>query len=235
MLKSSKLNYLSAILNLQPAWKYKGLKTCPYAGQCASVCLQLTGRNRFDGSRLARERRTKLYVNNKAEFYSLLGQDIEALVRKAKRDKFTGVSVRLNGLSDIPFELDIVRDGKNIFELYPRVQFIDYTKDFTRFDRELPKNYHLTYSLNEQSNISIPAKVFALGYNVAAVFTTSDLPKTMTLENITYPVINGDISDLRHLDPRGCIVGLKFKRPFNRKSGKAMGPEKAPNFVILGQ
>jgi hypothetical protein len=47
--------------------------------------------------------------------------------------------------------------------------------------------------------------VIAAGGNVAVVF--NELPETY----LGKPVINGDESDLRFLDPKGVIVGLKAK------------------------
>jgi hypothetical protein len=56
-----------------------------------------------------------------------------------------------------------------------------------------------------------------MGGNVAVVF--DKLPSTWK----GYPVINGDESDLRFLDPKNVIVGLKAK-------GK--GKKDASGFVI---
>jgi hypothetical protein len=49
-------------------------------------------------------------------------------------------------------------------------------------------------------------KVLEGGGNVAAVFSCQ-LPDSWH----GYTVINGDLSDLRFLDRRGCVVGLKAK------------------------
>ena len=40
-------------------------------------------------------------------------------------------------------EKDIIKDNKNIFELFSDVDFYDYTK---LINRKIPKNYQLTYS-----------------------------------------------------------------------------------------
>jgi hypothetical protein len=45
-----------------------------------------------------------------------------------------------------------------------------------------------------------------LGWNVAAVFR-NEIPSEWN----GYPVIDGDESDTRFLDPQGVIVGLKAK------------------------
>ena len=66
-------------------------------------------------------------------------------------------------------------------------------------------NYHLTFSRSEsnQAHCEIIAK---LGGNVACVFR-NELPSTWQGKR----VINGDESDLRFRDPKGCIVGLVEK------------------------
>ena len=53
--------------------------------------------------------------------------------------------VRMNGSTDIAWE-GIRVDGKNVFEIFPDVHFVDYCKNPKRFDRPLPKNYNLTFS-----------------------------------------------------------------------------------------
>ena len=111
---------------------------------------------------------------------------------------------RLNGTSDIRWEKLKVREGKNIFELYPDVQFYDYTKNPKRFDGSMPSNYHLTFSRSEDNDKHAMA-ILGKGYNVAMVF--NKLPETYK----GYRVVNGDETDLRFLDEQGVIVGLKYK------------------------
>ncbi len=217
MAKSIDLGYLSAVLQLQPVFRHNGLNTCPNAGHCARTCLQTTGRNRFDSAKLARIRKTKLYIDHRDTFYRALIKDIETLERHAKRLKLKP-TVRLNGLSDISFELDnVLGTGKSIFELFPHIQFIDYTKVESRFDSKLPVNYHLTYSVNENTPIGFTDKVFKLGYNCAVVFSG-----VIPTKYLGKKVFAGDDSDLRHLDPRNYFVGLKYKMAFNQRSGKKL-------------
>ena len=71
---------------------------------------------------------------------------------------------------------------------------------------EYPPNYHLTYSLNED-NYDKAMEVLKQGGNVAVVFR-NELPQTFK----GYRVINGDEHDLRLLDPKNVVVGLKGKR-----------------------
>lgn len=225
MIKSQRFKHLSAVLQLAPAFKYSGQNTCPYAGTCKAFCLQHTGHNRFDAAKDARERRTKLWYDDRDQFLALLRADIEALERKAKREGLKP-TIRLNGLSDLRWE----DEAPELFKRFPRLQFIDYTKDFSRMFVDLPDNYHLTYSLNEKSSPDALDQVFSrTRYNAAQVFT-GDIPSTFR----GYPVISGDESDLRHRDPRGHVVGLRFKLPFPAPGGKARRPQKETPFIIFG-
>ena len=72
--------------------------------------------------------------------------------------------------------------------------------------RPPPKNYYPTFSAAETSENHQQAKLIArLGGNVAVLFDR--LPKTFW----GLRVVDGDVSDLRFLDQRGVIVGLKAK------------------------
>jgi hypothetical protein len=151
----------------------------------------------------ARVRKTKMFFEQREEFLTQLVKEIEALERKAKRENMEP-AVRLNGTSDIVWERKAVGEAKNIMELFPNVQFYDYTK-LPRDPAGLPNNYHLTVSLSESNQDKI-TKAIEWGYNVAVVFENK-LPETY----LGLPVINGDEHDYRPKDPKGCVVGLVVK------------------------
>jgi hypothetical protein len=69
---------------------------------------------------------------------------------------------------------------------------------------ELPANYHLTFSRKE-NNQALVELVANMGGNVAVVF--DKLPETYLGKR----VVDGDATDLRFLDPKGVIIGLKAK------------------------
>jgi hypothetical protein len=199
--------YLSAILHLSPV----NTKICPYqdiAG-CKEACLNTAGRGGIikkgettNVIQLARERKTKLYLEARDIFMSYLIADIQKFVRYCgKKDKLP--CLRLNGTSDIQWE-HIKIDGQNIFEMFPDVQFYDYTKIPTR-KVEQYKNYHLTWSYSEAS--SKYAQYFdTIEYNIAVVFKG-----TMPIHYKGREVIDGDISDIRFKDKPNVVVGLKAK------------------------
>ena len=113
-------------------------------------------------------------------------------------------AVRLNGTSDIEF------DTFQIFQSFPNVQFYDYTKVYKRAMKyikgEYPKNYYITYSLNED-NRDLAFDYLTHGGNVAIVFKNKKLPKRY----LGFKVINADKSDLRFKDPCNTIAGLYAK------------------------
>jgi hypothetical protein len=136
------------------------------------------------------------------EFYlGQLEKQIARLVAKARASRLTPC-VRLNGSSDIPFErMRYGPDRKTLLERFPTVQFVDYTKSKGRMGKG-PGNLSLTFSRSE-TNEAQCLDVLASGQNVAVVFANG-LPK----EWMGYSVIDGDLHDLRHLDPKGVVIGL---------------------------
>ena len=203
--------YLTGIMYLDP----RNTKVCPYQdiAKCKVGCLNTAGRagiikkgEESNNILRARARKTDLFFEDRAEFMRLIVKDIEALIRKADR---LGVKpcVRLNGTSDIQFETIKLDNGSTIFEEFPSVQFYDYTKIPTRKVKHI-KNYHLTWSYSEANEKYADYWRTALdkGMNVATVFR-KDLPESY--KNVK--VVSGDMNDLRFLDEKGVIVGLKAK------------------------
>lgn len=199
--KGEALGYMTFIMHLAPS-TLSGYNTCPMASAgCASACLNTAGRGRFTATQEARIRKTRWFFNDRDTFMAQLVKDIEAAIRKAARENMTPV-FRLNGTSDIRWETVSVLGHRNIMEVFPNVQFYDYTKLPNR--RDIPANYHLTFSRSESNDSYVTAAVGA-GMNVAVVFDT--LPQTY----LGRPVIDGTETDLRFLDSEGVIVGLLAK------------------------
>ena len=172
-------------------------KTCNRATKgCLSSCLNLSGNGFYPIVQKARARKTRLFFNNTSKFLNLLHEDIEKALSIAKKIKLTPV-FRLNLTSDIPWEC------YGIPQMYPDVQWMDYTK---YHDRHPPLNYHLTFSRSESLINHQHAKNWLKrGGNVAVVFRGKP-PKTYW----GAPVHSGDDDDLRFLDPPG-IIALKAK------------------------
>lgn len=216
--KGDAYGVLTGVMYLAPVQEAGRGNVCPFASKgCSAACLYSAGRGKMQNVVEGRVRKTNLWFDDKPLFWTTLVEDIRALRRKAKREG-KEVAVRINGTSDIPWEKVKVNlpDGTsypNIMAIFPDVQFYDYTKwpVGKRGDRKtgkLPKNYHLTFSLAED-NDETAAEWLKRGHNVAAVFKS--MPDSFTIGGESYPVIDGDKSDLRFTDPMNVIVGLKAK------------------------
>ena len=215
ILKGMKQGYNTYILHLAPA-NLSGHETCPKrTAGCTSACLNTAGRGGMfkkgettNTIQKARIRKTQLFFSNRDEFFHQLINDIELAIKQSARLGLTPV-FRLNGTSDLSFEkYSIMGTGKNIFQLFPQVQFYDYTKILGRKVAHID-NYHLTFSAADGNDADVLGAI-AQGYNVATVFgmkKTEPMPETYNGR----PVFNGDESDLRFLDPKGVIVGLYAK------------------------
>lgn len=197
--------YMTAILYLAPADE-SGYEVCPMASKgCRKACLNKAGMGAFSNVQAARIAKTKWYFEDRPAFMAQLVTEVRAFIRKAIKLGLIPV-VRLNGTSDIPWERVPVEDQPNIMSLFPTVQFYDYTKRSNR--RDLPANYHLTFSLAED-NDSRASAAARNGANIAVVFRNDKFPATY----MGMPVVDGDADDLRFLDGRGVVVGLKAKGP----------------------
>jgi hypothetical protein len=203
--KGEEYGYLTGILYMAPHSIVKGINVCPFATEeCKAACLYSAGRGKFSNVQKARIRKTELFKDDKQTFFSILVKDIERLKRKANK-KGLKLAIRLNGTSDISWENFKITDEKlTIFDLFPDVQFYDYTKNHTRFRRKLPSNYHLTlshdgYNLDKWKNLENQP-------NYAVVFA-NELPIFWQNKR----VINGDAHDLRFTDSQDIIVGLIAK------------------------
>ena len=96
------------------------------------------------------------------------------------------------------------QEANNIFELFPQIQFYDYTKIPTRKVEHIP-NYHLTWSYS-QANDKYATLFDKVSNNIAVVFRDV-LPKVFK----GLKVIDGDTHDMRFLDEPNVVVGLKAK------------------------
>lgn len=246
-IKGEKFGYTTYIMYLAPhKQNSKGVNLCAKASKgCAEACLFKSGAARFNAVQEGKINKTEYFLANRQEFLNQLYNEIVYIVAKhnevegdvklslnGKVLRYKKFAIRLNGTSDIPFENLKVKDNKNIFELFPDVQFYDYTKLDNRFNNKiLPKNYHLTFSRSEDNHSDV-LDILQRGYNVAVVFGIkyeSDLPETY----LGYPVINGDESDLRFLDDENVVVGLKYKLMTGKGTkGKNKDMVDNNNFII---
>jgi len=212
--KGEELGVYTVILYLAPANESGVLNTCQYATECANVCLYKAGRGAMPNVISARVNRTIAFANNPKLFVENLASDIEE-AQVTANNKGMKLAVRLNGTSDLPWEKLGGFLKVNLMDRFPSVPFYDYTKNPNRAELyaqgQMPKNYHLTFSRSE-ANGEDAERLLNLGVNIACVFSTAkedELPKTY----LGKEVIDGDVTDIRFLDPKGVVVGLRAKGP----------------------
>ena len=203
--KGTKLGYLSFILHLAPS-DLSGKNTCPKATKgCIAACLNTAGRGgmfkRGETTNMiqkARIRKTQYFFANRDAFMVDLANDIRKAIKFAERKGLTPV-FRLNGTSDLSWEKYWVPVyDMTLFELFPQVQFYDYTKVLGRKTSAFP-NYHLTFSKADGNDADV-AEALLQGMSVVAVY-----------DEIPAGVPSADETDLRFLDPKGIMLGLKAK------------------------
>ncbi len=224
ILKGEKLGYITKGIHLAPA-NLSGFEVCRWRSKgCTMACLNTAGRGQMNTIQESRIAKTKLFFEQKMDFFVKLSKEISSSIKSALKKEMQAV-FRLNLTSDIMWEKEKDAEGLTIFERFKDTQFYDYTKSFQRMAKflgkhnEFPENYHLTFSRSE-NNDNVCQMVLAMGGNVAVVFR-NQLPDTWK----GYEVVNGDETDLRFLDKRGVVVGLIEK-------GKAKKDESG--FVLEG-
>jgi hypothetical protein len=202
--KGTKLGYLSFILHLAPA-DLSGRETCPKrTAGCTAACLNTAGRGgmfkKGENTNMiqkARIRKTHMFFEQREEFMNALFVDITKAIKFATKQGLTPV-FRLNGTSDLSWEKYDMLPGLNVFEVFPNVQFYDYTKILGRKVKGIA-NYHLTFSKAENNDSDV-AEALLQDMSVVAVY--DEIPKG---------VPSADETDLRFLDPKGIMLGLKAK------------------------
>lgn len=226
--KGGKKGEVTAVLHLLPAREYarvavlngdvvkRATNLCPWAGACAASCLNTAGRggipmSTYNGRPFAnnvqhgRYKRTRLYDHDPAAFRAQLERDMATVATWAESLGLT-VSFRLNGTSDVHWES--VFPGLRVPSQAVRY---DYTKDPARGRARVVDGVHYTYSLDKgTAREAIARSVLAAGGNVAVVVNVRP-GKPVPATFLGYPTVDGDETDLRHLDPPGHVVLLRAK------------------------
>jgi hypothetical protein len=210
--KGETFGFLTGILYLAPYLSTKW-NTCSMASiaQCGKACLFTAGRGAMSTVAQGRINKTIWFFEERSSFMVQLAINIRQLVAKATKQNKKPL-VRLNGTSDIRWEsvAFIDADGTeyvNIFAAFPDVQFYDYTKIANR--KDIPSNYDLTFSYSGvKAYQPFVDKAVAQGMRIAVVFRNrQDMPSAFN----GMSVVDGDNSDIRHLDDQGVVVGLYAK------------------------
>lgn len=198
--KGAKLGFTSFGLSLSPH-TLSGKNFCSHASAgCAAACLNTAGFGSFSTVQAGRLKKSRHFIEDRAGFLSQLNKELTLLNKRAAKGE--KISVRLNVLSDLPWE--------NLVDMkkYPSINFMDYTKNDKRMvkylEGKMPINYHLTFSRSE-ANGKIADAILKSGGNVAIVFDS------MIDSYLGFNTVNGDETDLRFLDPKNSVVALIAK------------------------
>jgi hypothetical protein len=158
----------------------------------------------------ARKSKTEFWYTQQKSFLFSVCADIWSLREKAQKNN-QKLLVRLNGTSDIAWENFEIIPNRTIFSLFPDVQFYDYTKHPSRnLEGKTSGNYDLTYSFSSitPKPISIKGLTNKDNSRVAVVFQRKeDIPSSFR----SWEVIDGDDSDVRHIEPKNVVVALYAK------------------------
>lgn len=194
--KGEQFGWLTFIMYLAP-FNVSGHQVCPFASPgCAAACLFTAGMGKFSNVQEARKRKTREFFQDRQGFLDRLAKDVEKAVKYADK-RGMKCCFRLNGTSDINW-------GSLFVPKFPELQFYDYTKAYNRVVENELSNYHFTFSRSE-TNTEQALEILEKGHNVAVVF------RKVPAQWQGFEVIDGDVSDLRFLDKRGVVVGLKAK------------------------
>ena len=214
--KAYKYDEMTYSLYLAPA-KMSGYEVCPMrTEECTLSCLNESGMNsmNMNGDKInqSRIKKTKLFFEEREFFMAWLIDEIYSAWQKSINLGYK-FSVRLNNTSDLnPVSFYTMYKGerRNILEIFPMIQFYDYTKVPNRITLvKKYKNYDLTFSYSGE-NLDECVKMLSKNIRVAVVF------KKVPSEFWGRKVIDGDKYDMRYRDETDVIVGLKYKRVRNK-------------------
>jgi len=198
--KAFKQGLVQMGLELLPHTSGGGENLCKWASKsCISVCLQSSGHSSLPTVYNKRLKRTQLFNENNVEFLRMLSTEINY-----QSSVYKNFTVRPNVFSEIQWK-DIHYEGKNLFELCPTTQFLDYVKSPSSPYLEIP-NYFTLYS-GQQDTKHIWSKLLKDNKPVALVF------KEVPTEYEGWQVVNGDEDDnIIKFKDIPVIVGLKYKK-----------------------
>ena len=219
-IKARAFGYMNAINYMAPADTAGVGDMCPWSSvACRALCLgehsgqaAMHAEGKDNACLRSRKAKTVMFMRARAQFMRELHAGIGRAARKAQREGLK-LCVRLNGATDLNWVA--------VIKAYPGVQFVDYTKSVARAlahaAGKLPANYHVTFSYSGENSAECE-RVLAAGGNIAVVFSGA-FPDTF----MGHTVINGDLSDLRHLDARNVVVGLSPKGNKAKREGVKLG------------
>lgn len=213
--KGEELGWVTGIMYLQPHTLESDKTLCPFSTEaCRRDCLVTSGRGGMPRAQHARTTRTQLFNDDRDAFMATLAREIMDLQVLAARSG-RSLAIRLNGTSDILWEREPVVDagGQTLMQMFPSVQFYDYTKIPIERRPGLPANYHLTYSLADD-NWDQAVDYLMNSQSVAAIILEDEKVQDggfVSMDQKDVTLVDGDLHDLRFLDPPGSLVQIRPK------------------------
>ena len=228
---------LAAGLTLAPASE-GGHNVCARSTEgCRKACvLWHSGNGYRDSVRRARVARTQALAADPQTALEAIRREIEALAAR-RTDPIE--AVRLNVASDLAWE----RIDGFLDSLPPRLALYDYSKVAARIAaggiaRGAARPYRLAFSISEARSSAEDARRI-LGDGGTAVLVVAGLRRRQSDGTLAYhpmpreariggrwwPVVSGDRTDRRDLDPHGAVVALAGKGPLElpRAGGSTVG------------
>ena len=217
-IKAKKYRYLNAINYMAPHKSAGVGNLCSMPPLAASLlCLgRKSGQasmvsantNWTNSTRDSRERKARYFMQERQAYMVEMLRHIAAACRTAKRKRIK-LCVRPNGSTDIPYEglrvvimpslaaelskisgHTVTAGAHTIFSAFPNVQFVDYTKNPRRFERELPPNYCLTFSRSETNEADavkiLEAATMSQSYSLAICRKPGTATASLTATSTTY-------------------------------------------------
>lgn len=190
------------------SWRWRNL--CPHSTPgCRATCLADSGRLGMDPAKRAMLARTALFNADESAFWRLAADEIarhrKRVARNGKR-----LVVRVDGTSQVNVE----ERAPWLLDEFPDVIFQDYAKGPYVTGWSRPNRYVVSSGTERDTADSIAGR--------GNVVFPVDLPPEAPLPS-TYlgrPVIDGDLHDLRILDPQGeNVVMVRVKGHRRDKHG----------------
>lgn len=226
-------------------WQSSGYQVCGGGQNCHKHCLNYSGQekvaefafgsaNRVMGARICK---TRAFYEKRDLFMQVMIHEIKRYMRKAENMNME-FSVRINGTSDLsPLLFKDPISGKNVLELFPNVQFYDYTKIPNRIKlMEKYANYDVTFSYDGYNGKECE-EFLRNGGKVAVVFY--DKKNRLPKEYKGWKVVSGNEYDMRYLDEKQTIIGLHYHTTakdyyINKETNKREFKEPNTPFVVRG-
>ena len=173
------------------------------AANCMDLCLKDAGLAAvYDSVNISRQAKTDYWHADQAGFLAQLTRELSNFQKNVCEKKNVQGVVRLNTISDIPWE------EHDIPQKFPDLFFYDYTKQAKRLGNT-PDNYRLMFSYSDRPQYrNQVAAALPSGVPIAVVFKNS-IPS----EYLGRSVIDGDLSDLDNVMAGPVVIGLTAKGP----------------------